>query len=478
MQPKIDKDAPNGSLKAALQDGVSYSVMLGAGETYLAPFGIFLRATTLQVGLLATLPQLFAAVVQLFVAQTMPRFRSRRAVIVAGALAQALLWVPIAALPFVFGGGLLPVFLLIGLVTLYRGANGVTVPVWSSLIGDLVPSEIRGRFFGKFYSLNGMSTFFSLLLAGVILEYFQKGGVLTAGYLLIFALALAARLNSARWLSRYEDPAFHIDPEETFTFRQFLRRSPHSNFAKFVFYFGTVNLGVAFSAPYFTLYMLRDLKFSYMEFTAVTAVATVTQFLCVRYWGELSDRFGNKKILSVCGWGVALVPMCWAASHVMAYLVVIQIFSGLVWAGFSLASANFIFDAVTPPKRALCVAYHGLVSGVCVLVGSVAGGYVATRLPASYTFLSWTWQPISPLPAIFLLSGLMRLVAATVLLSKFREVRPVEPIRGSELLFRVSHLKPIAEATFSLVTGRHREEKGDPSPNGPDGPPAPREPSD
>jgi len=477
MKPKTDKEAPSDSLKAAIRDGVSYSVMLGAGETYLGPFGIFLRATTLQVGLLATLPQLFAAIVQLVSAQAMPRFRSRRAVIIAGALAQALLWAPIALLPFVFGSGLFPVFLLIGLVTLYRVANGVTVPVWSSLIGDLVPPAIRGRYFGRRNSLSGMFTFFSMLLAGVVLDVFQKGSLLTAGYLVIFALAMAARLDSARWLSRYEDPVFHIDPEESFTFRQFLRRSPHSNFAKFVFYFGAVNLGVAFSAPYFALYMLRDLQFSYVEFTAVTAMATVTQFLCVRYWGELSDRFGNKKILSVCGWGVAFVPMCWVVSHHIAYLFVIQIFSGLVWAGFNLASTNFIFDAVTPPKRGLCVAYHGLVTGMCVLLGSLAGGYVATRLPASYSIFSWTWHPISPLPAIFLLSGLMRLVAATVLLSKFREVRPVEPIRGSELIFRVSHIKPLAGATFSLITGRHRQEKGDPSSEGPEDSSGPREPS-
>jgi len=471
MNPQTDQDAPNGSLKAAIRDGVSYSVMMGAGETYLGPFGIFLKATTLQVGLLATLPQLVAAVVQLFAAQTMPRFRSRRAVIVAGAVAQALIWIPIALLPFIFGFGLFPVFLLIGLVTLYRAANGITIPVWNSLIGDLVPTDIRGRYFGRRNSLNGMFTFFSLLLAGVVLDLFQKGGQLSVGYLLIFAMALAARLNSARWVNRYEDPAFRFDPAESFTFRQFIRRSPHSNFAKFVFYFGAVNLGVAFSAPYFALYMLRDLKFSYVEFTAVTAVATVTQFLCVRYWGELSDRFGNKKILSVCGWGVAFVPMCWVVSHAIPYLVLIQILSGLVWAGFNLASANFIFDAVTPPKRALCVAYHGLVTGVCVLVGSLAGGYVAGRLPDSYTVLSFTWRPVSPLPAIFLLSGLMRLVAATVLLSKFKEVRPVEPIRGSELIFRVSHLKPIAGATFSLFTGRRRDNKNDAPSSGPNHPP-------
>jgi MFS family permease len=459
--PITNNEPKNRSLWAALRDGVSHAVMMGAGETYLGPFGIFLAATTLQVGLLATLPQLFGAIMQLVGAKAMPRFRSRRAVVVTGVLLQGSLWIPMALLPFVFGRGAMPVILLIGLVTLYHGANGAVVPVWNSLIGDLVPFETRGRFFGNRNRLTGMSSFIALVLAGITLHLFERDDVAEVGYLIIFAAAFLARLNSARWLARYEDPELRILPEQAFTFRQFLRRSPHSNFAKFVFFVGAIKLSVAFSAPYFALYMLRDLKFSYVEFTAVIAVATVTQFLTFRYWGELSDRFGNKKILNICGWGVAIVPMLWLVSPHIGYLVLIQIYGGFVWAGFDLASANFVFDAVTPPKRAFCVAYQGLVNGVSVFVGSVAGGYVATLLPESYRLGPLIWKPISALPVIFLLSGLLRLVASGFLLHRFKEVRPVEPIRDRELIFRVSHLKPLAGATFNLFTGLFIESKAD-----------------
>ncbi len=452
-------DPKNRSIRVAIRDGVSHAAMMGAGETYLGAFGIFLRATTLQVGLLATLPQLLGAIAQMAGARAMPQFRSRKAVILTGVLVQASLWIPMALLPFLFGRSTLSVLLLIGLVTLYYGANGTVVPVWNSLIGDIVPPEIRGRFFGNRNRLTGMSTFIALILAGNALHLFAEANATETGYLTIFAAAFLARLNSARWLARYEDPEFRILPEDKFTFRQFLRRSPHSNFAKFVFFIGAINLGVAFSAPYFALYMLRDLEFTYLGFTTVTASATITQFLTFRYWGELSDRFGNKKILNVCGWGVAMVPILWLISPHIWHLVLVQIYGGFVWAGFSLASVNFIFDAVTPPKRALCVAYQGLVNGVCVFVGSVAGGYVATILPESYNLGPWTWKPISVLPVIFLLSGLLRIIASGLLLHRFKEVRPAEAISDHELIFRVSHLKPIAGATFNLFTGLFSEHK-------------------
>jgi MFS family permease len=441
------------SLRASIRDGASNAVMMGAGETYFGPFGIFLRASTLQVGLLATLPQLFGAFMQLIGARAMPRFRSRRAVIVTGVLVQASVWMPIACLPFLFGNSPQSVSLLIALVVLYQGANGVVAPIWNSLIGDLVPPEIRGRFFGGRNRLTGMSSFTAMVLAGLTLHIFQSVRMPEVGYLIIFSAAFLARLNSARWLRRHDDPELHILPGQIFTFRQFLRRSPHSNFAKFVFFIGVINLWVAFSGPYFALYMLRVLKFSYIEFTLVIAVAAVTQFLTMRYWGELSDRFGNKKILNVCGWGVAIVPMLWLFSSHIGYLVMVQTYGGLVWAGFSLASANFIFDAVTPPKRALCVAYQGLVNGICVLIGSLAGAYTASHLPESYAIGAWIWRPVSTLPVLFFISGIMRLVASGLLLHRFTEVRSVESIRDGELIFRISHIKPVAGATFSLLTG-------------------------
>jgi MFS family permease len=449
------------SMNASIKDGVSNAVMLGAGESYFNAFSIFLRASTLQVGLLATLPQLFGAVMQWVGALNLDRFRSRRLVTILGASTQAVTLVPIALVAFLFGKGNISILVLLILMMAYYGANGYVVPAWNSLIGDLVKPAERGIFFGHRNRLTGMSTFISLSLAGLILYLFEKAGLLEVGFMVVFLAAFIARLNSVHWLIRYDDPEFRVSPDQVFTFRQFLRRSPHSNFAKFVFFIGAINLGVAFSAPYFALYMLRDLEFSYIEFTAVIAVSTITQFLTFRYWGSLSDRFGNKKILNLCGWGVGLVPIMWVFSHDIIYLVVIQVFGGLVWSGFSLASANFIFDAVTPPKRARCVAYQGLVNGVLVFVGSLMGGYAAGHLPQSLSMGQFTWKPAFMLQMIFLISGIMRLAAAALFLPKFKEVRPVEAIGHGELVFRVSHIKSFAEATFSLFTGLFNEQKKD-----------------
>jgi hypothetical protein len=153
--------------------------------------------------------------------------------------------------------------------------------------------------------------------------------------------------------------------------------------------------------------------------------------------------------------------MQWLFSSHILYLMIIQTYAGFVWSGFSLAAANFMFDAVTPPKRARCVAYQGLVNGFFILTGSLAGGYAANHLPSIFSLGSWTWKPPFILPVVFLISGLIRVVAAAILLREFKEVRPVEPIRHRELIFRVSRIKPIAGVTFSLFTGLFRGQRRD-----------------
>lgn len=433
-----------------MRDGMFNAVTLGVGEAYIGVFGIFLKATTLQIGLLATLPQVFEAIAQWISALALDRFRSRRSVMVFWASVQALLWLPIALLPFFLDPGNIAAVSLICLVTLNHMATGFIHPVWSSLMGDLVPLRIRGRYFGSRNRLTGMSSFFGLLLGGGALHFFQNAGIAATGFLVVFMVAMGARALSILWMRGYADPPYHVQPEAVFSFWQFLRRAPHSNYAKFVFFFAFTNFSVSFSSPYFALYMLRDLQMTYLEFTAISAMATMSQFLTFRYWGKISDRFGNKKILNLCGVGIGIVPLCWLFSTNILYICAIQIYAGIVWSGFNLAAANFIFDACSPAKRARCVAYRGIINSVFVLAGSLAGGMVAGLLPPTFSF--GPWQLSHSLLFVFLISAILRLATAGIFLRKFHEVRTVEAIRSRDLVFRVSHIKPIAGATFNLVT--------------------------
>lgn len=457
----------NRSLRASLRDGMSHAVMLGAGESYLNAFAIFLRGSAFQIGLLASLPPLVGAALQILAISAVEKMRSRRALVVYGAILQALLWVPIALIPLLLPAPL-QVWVLLAIVTAYFTCASIATPSWNSLIGELVPVGARGSFFGLRNKFSGMCTFAALLLAGQILDTFQTRSYPTAGFVAIFALAFVARLLSARFLSQYDDPPFSIHASEQFSFMQFLRRTPKSNFAKFVLFCSSMNFAVFIAGPYYALYMLRDLHYTYGQFTLVTAVGTMAQFLTMHFWGRLSDQFGNKKILTVSSAGISLIPFFWLMTSNLYVILAIQTYAGIFSAGFNLASANFMFDAVTPPKRARCVAFQGAINAAFVLAGSLIGGALATYIPPT-AFLQHGWQtPESQYLRVFLFSGVLRGVVALAGIPLFREVREVEHISHRDLVFRISHLRPISGATFVAIGRFRRARREDDTQSSPD----------
>jgi hypothetical protein len=150
----------------------------------------------------------------------------------------------------------------------------------------------------------------------------------------------------------------------------------------------------------------------------------------------------------------------WLLSDHIAFLMFIQIYSGFFWSGFNLAAANFVFDAVTPTKRARCIAYQAIINGILVSVSSLLGGVLAMHMPDAVTQLLSALVPSSPFLALFLLSGVLRAMVMVFLYPAFKEVRTVQRIRGHELLVRVTTLRPLWGATYTFLSQRRGRRSG------------------
>ncbi|MBM4203493.1 MAG: MFS transporter [Gammaproteobacteria bacterium] len=188
--PVIDR-----SLKHSVRDGVYYSAMMGSAENYFSAFAVFLKATTTQVGVLASLPPLLASFSQVASAWLGRRLRKRKEIIVAGALLQALSLLPLTVLPIWYPDLALPLLILFAVV--YFVGPNLGSPQWGSLMGDLVRESRRGRFFALRTQLSSLANFTALGLAGLILHLFAGWELTAWGFITIFALASLFRALSA-----------------------------------------------------------------------------------------------------------------------------------------------------------------------------------------------------------------------------------------------------------------------------------------
>lgn len=436
------------SLRHSVRDGVAYSVMSGGGESYFSAFALFLRASTAQIALLASLPPLLGSLAQLFSAWMGRRTGRRRGLILAGAWLQALSLIPLALLPVAFPDYAVPI-LILSVVLYYAGAN-FALPQWGSLMGDLVPHRRRGRFFALRTRYASMASFLALVTAGLVLHFFDGRGLTIGGYWVIFGVALVARIVSIHHLARMHDPPGHTAAMEIPVGRGWWQRIHHSPFARFSLFFGLMQFSVAIASPFFTVYLLRDLGVSYMEFMACTASTVVLQFLTLNSWGRVGDIFGNRLVLTVTGFMIPCLPLLWLVSTEIWYLMLIQGIGGLAWAGFSLSAGNFLYDLVPAAKRATYLALHNVFASAGVFVGAMLGGFLGTALPDHWTFMGVEYSWLSVLYGVFVISALSRLTVALLFLPRIREVRPVRQV-SARLVFRVARFNPISGLIFDIV---------------------------
>ncbi|MEZ4225121.1 MAG: MFS transporter [Polyangiaceae bacterium] len=449
------------SLRHSVRDGAAHAVMLGAGEAYLIPFAVMVGVQHFWIGILASAPLLLGGIAQIFTAGLLDRAKSRRSLAVVPAALQGVAYLPLAALALASPEqATLP---LLALAALYHTAAGVVVPAWNSWIAELVPPQRRGEFFGRRNRVRTAVEFGSVFLAGGGLALARHLGAEGSGFAIVFVVAALARLLSAREIHSMHEPPYHPPAtDQTFTFRAFLWRSPRGNFGRFTLYVAVFLGATHVASPFFTPFMLEDLGFGYVEFTLCSAAFIAAQAAMMQSWGRVGDRFGNRRILALTGLTLPVVPMLWLFASNVWFVIALQVIAGLLWSGFHLSVANFLFDAVTPQKRARCVAYYNATTSAGLFLGASCGGLLATLLPSNAGLAAWGLPLGSPLQLVFVASGVLRLLASLALIPLVREVREVESGNLGDVIIHIVGQSPLRGARLAVFGGTHPSETDKP----------------
>ena len=140
--------------------------------TVLTGFALWLGASPFDIGLLTALPA-FAGLAQLLAPYFTERSGQRKPLIMSTVSGQRLLWLPVALLPFLAlpPAGRVALLLLLVTVSAMLGALG-GVP-WLSWMGDLVPKDMRGRYFGARNLVLGAVALVMAPLLGVFLDLWK-----------------------------------------------------------------------------------------------------------------------------------------------------------------------------------------------------------------------------------------------------------------------------------------------------------------
>jgi MFS family permease len=412
--------------KLSILEGSAYSVMDGFGFRYVTPYALSVGANNTQISLLSSLPGLFGHFSQLLTFQFMKKF-PRKKIIFWGVFLQSLMWLLLiaAGIPFFVYGfkNNLSADLIIIVYTLLVLFGSFAGPAWTSMMRDLVPVD-RGKYFGKRNQVIGAVALICMFIAGFLLDYFKQTHIYL-GFIVMFLVAGVGRFVSSLLFKKHHDPKFQVDDTKYFSLFDFIKKMKENNYGRFVLYYSMVSFSVAIASPFFVVFMLKDLGFNYSQYMITVVFNSLSTLLLMPLWGKFADKYGTVEVMRITGFLIPLLPFLWLITplvHNIAYavilIIVLEIYSGFVWSGFNLAASNFVYDAVSKERLALCSSYLNIINGFFALIGALIGGYLSSH---DFSILG-----LSPLLTLFVLSSIARFAVYFAYSSSVREVREVK----------------------------------------------------
>ncbi len=331
------------------------------------------------IGLLAAMP-FFCLFIQPPITIFLQRYFSLYQIMAGTFVLNALPWMLTLLFPWL---GESKHALFAAIVFLSNLGNAVCGVTWSASVSELVPLNIRGRYFGTRNMMFGFWALVTMLIAGQVAE--RLGNTLLV-FGMIFTAAALSRLIGLFFLTRMKFPprVMELQPQRAplATFTAVFR---DRNFVHLLLFTGL--FGFCFNAgqPFYSVFVLKELPFTLGDLVVLTTIQTVGMLVSLRTWGALVDRFGNKPVMltTALAW-LTLAGGSWFFSSPVrfAHLYVAYFITGFMLAGFQqVGQFNLMIKMVPAEDRAHYLAVYFSFTNLLVALGPLTGGLVLRHLP-------------------------------------------------------------------------------------------------
>ena len=439
------KELKHHSRRLSIKEGIFAAAKGSVGDYYISPFAIAINVSSSAVALLSSIAGLLGPLTQIWGSRLIEKY-SRKKIVLKAVFFESLMWLPLALIAFLYFKGILVPFLpflLMFSFAIYIIIGNTAGPAWFSWMGDLVDKEYRGRWFSKRNLITGFISITLALLASFFLTYFTNKDWTMFGFMILFSLAFIFRIISWRVFKKQYEPKIKLKKGYYFSFWSFLKKAPQTNFGKFSIFRAVFAFACSISSPLIVVYLLRKLEFTYTTYMIIILSSSVFALLVLGMWGKFADKYGNYKVMGITSILIPIIPILWVISPSPIYLVLVPaIISGVSWAGFNLASGNFIYDNVVAEKRGLVVSYYNMLNGIGIFLGAGIGALLIKFLTIDF---------IEPILFIFFLGGIARMIVVFIWIPKIKEIRKTEKLDGKKALKSII----FKESKSTLLEGAH-----------------------
>lgn len=380
------------------------SLMVGVGESYLVAFAVKSGVGEVLSGLLATIPLLVGAVLQLTTPFAVQIFKSHKKWVMWNQLLQVLIFIPLIYFT-VFGK--INFITMLFISSIYWACQFSISPAWNFWFSQLIDSNISTKFFSIRTRIMQIGIFLGIVAGGLLLRLNESKSHPQKAFLFLFIFALASRMISYILLKKisYEQEWSSIERKPNYiqSIKVFFDNSDYKKFFSFLFVFFLV---VHISAPFVGPFFLVKLKMSYLEFMFSIASLFVAKIICIPFVNKLIHKYGVYKVFLLGAAGVSPLPALWAFNHDIWFVCTLQAVSGALWACFEVSIAIIFFNKIANHEKTQILTLYNLFFAASIVIGSTFGGKLLHQFSESivgYHFIFIFGSTLRCLSVIFLI---------------------------------------------------------------------------
>ena len=393
------------SLKTSTIEGSWWAVMYGSVETYFGAFFEFLKYSSYEISILTTLPIFIGSIFQNYANTFFHLLRSRKILLVILKIFQNML-IPVI---FYFGVKTDNFYMFLTFLCFYFIIAISQISPWTSWMGYLVPSRVRGRYFGNRSQVVRIFMVISSLLAGTILNAYNDSNPMI-GFGIIFTIGFIANFGSISYLFKQFEPPYEevqeVEKNINLNEKQFL------NIKKFITYDSLSEFSFNISGPLMMVFWLREQNFNYIELAILINVSQVLGLFSLRYWGKQIDKLGTFTTIRWTSFTIAIFPLFWVLTYFLpnelklpASLVIASLAS-LMFSGRALAMDNRLFEHMRGKNMIKLSSKRVFYRGIFIFLGGVLGGLLTKY---DFQIFSGVIERLTPIHVVFIFSSLIRM---------------------------------------------------------------------
>jgi MFS family permease len=379
---------------------MTYSFMVGTGETYIALFALALGSTDAQSGLIAAVPPLVGATLQLLAPAIAARVKSPSRWIQCCAILQV-----VSFLPMVVGAivGALPFWVLFVVAGIYWTSALGAAGVWNTWIGLTMPAAIRPKYFGIRSRLCQATILVGLIVAGVTLQSTDGTRWETTGFAALFLAAAVARFASIRYLRIQRDPPSWPD-HKPIPLWHFFTRYWHRADARLVSLLLAMQVAVQFGQPFLNPYLLKQLNVTPALYLGLIGTSFLAKSLALPFLGTLAKQKSAGSLLSMGALGTTVMIFPWIYVDSVPGMFAIQAASGIAQGAWELATFLLFLETVPSDERTSLMSGFYFLNSLAMAAGGIAGSWLLGASPDATTYAAVFWTSTGlRVAALFLL---------------------------------------------------------------------------